>query len=519
MTAMGQFHQQLLDPSAYPEETQAVACVETHISRIYLTDTHAYKLKKPLDLGFLDFSTLEKRRHFCYEEVRLNRRFSADTYLGVVALHEENDRVVFGGHGRIVDYAVQMRRLPEQRMLNRLIAAAAPELPEEMPRLGEALHTLMAESAVCRHEQTANADLVRQNCLENFSQTLPAIGTILSEEAHTLMQSITRRDLDVLRSLMLEREARGYVRDGHGDLHTANICMTEPVCIYDCIEFNRRFRVADIIADLAFLLMDLEFLGRWDLADQLARHYREQAGDGDGHRLLPFYKTYRAWVRGKVDAMLAGEADADGQTRARAASLARRYFNLALGYQLKPTLFLTAGLMGVGKTTLARALAGATGASLQRADVVRKQLAGIPTGQACREAFGTGLYSDAMTARTYAELFSRTVAQLTQQRSVIVDASFAQDAQRRRFAQLAGQAGCAVWLLDLQGDDAITLARLDQRTGDASDGRRELFARQKAAFQPIMPNDRVVAVDTLRGVDYNVQSLLCRALLDQEQFS
>lgn len=516
---MNHFHEHLLDPSAYPEEPREVAFKETHISRIYLTDSHAYKLKKPLNLGFLDFSTLEKRRHYCHEEVRLNRRFTTDIYLGVVTLRENKGVLAFGEHGRIVDYAVQMRRLPEQLMLNRLVKAQSPQLSSDMLRLGEALRSLLAKSEICRNQAVRNAEVVRQNCLENFDQTVPAIGTLLSAAAHNLMREITLRKLDNLQELMLEREARGWVRDGHGDLHTANICMTEPVCIYDCIEFNRRFRVADVIADLAFLIMDLEFLGRWDLADSLARHCRESVGSLDCDRLLPFYKSYRAWVRGKVDALLANEAAADGKTRDEAARLARRYFNLALGYQLKPTVFLTAGLMGVGKTTLARALAAATGARHLQADVVRKQLAGVPAQQPCRDDFGTGLYSDEMTARTYAELFRLTAGHLAEQCSVIVDASFARDEQRRSFVALAGEVGTTAWLVHLACPDVEALTRLEHRRNDASDGRMELFARQKAAFQPITAGGRVVTVDTSLAVDYNVQSLLCRALSDQEQFS
>lgn len=516
---MGQFHQQLLDPATYPEATCSVAFKETHISRIYLTDEHVYKFKKPLNLGFLDFSTLAKRRHFCHEEVRLNRRFTTGIYLGVVALRQRLGKVSFGKQGEVVDYAVHMRRLPEARMLNGLIEADSPELPQAMARLGLAVHSVLAQAEVCRSEPVGNADVVKQNCAENFLQTRAAIGTALSEEAHALMDKATQRDLSALAELMRAREIGGFVRDGHGDLHTANICMTDPVCIYDCIEFNRRFRVADITADLAFLVMDLEFLGRRDLADSLIAHYQGHCEDLDFKRLLPFYKRYRAWVRGKVDAMLASEAEAPKATRDKSAELARRYFNLALGYLLKPTLFLTAGLMGVGKTTLARALAEATGARLLRSDVVRKQLAGVPQAQACLDAFDTGLYSRAMTGRSYNELFNRAAELLTAQHSVIIDASFAREDDRQRFMQLADQSGCPAWLIHLGCPDAVTLSRLDRRRGDASDGRRELFARQKEGFEQITTTGRVVKVDTSLPVDYNVQSLLCTVLSDQEQLS
>ncbi|MDT8444398.1 MAG: AAA family ATPase [Desulfuromonadales bacterium] len=516
---MDRLHQQLLEPSTYPEATQAVDFKETHISRIYLTDSHAYKLKKPVDLGFLDFSTLEKRRHFCYEEVRLNRRFTSGIYLGVVALRQLNGKVCFGDRGRLIDYAVQMRRLPESRMLDRLIEAASPELPAAMPQLGMAVHKVSKQAETCHNEALRNAETVRRNCEDNFNQTISAIGSSLTNEAHQLMQSATQRDLAELEGLMLEREAKGFVRDGHGDLHTANICMTDPICIYDCIEFNRRYRVADIIADLAFLLMDLEFRGRRDLAEELMRQYQSHAETSHLEKLLPFYKQYRAWVRGKVNAMLATDPETTTETREHAKKRACRYFNLALGYRIKPTLFLTSGLMGVGKTTLARVLADATGARHLRSDVARKQRAGLSERQASKDDFGTGLYTPEMTARTYNVLFKTAAEHIISRQSVIVDASFAKEDQRQRFIRLAAQAGYPVWLLHLECPDDVTLQRLDQRVGDASDGRRELYARQKEGFSPIQAKNYVVTVDSTRAVDYNVQSLLCRALASQEQFT
>ncbi len=514
---MDQFHQQLLAPSTYPEATRSVEFKETHISRIYLTDCHAYKFKKALNLGFLDFSTLDKRHHFCLEEVRLNRRFTSDTYLGVVTLRQQDGKACFSNHGKVLDYAVKMRRLPEDRMLNRLIEIEAPDLSEEMPRLAMALHAALDQAEICRDEPVRNLQVVKHNCEENFTQTLPAIDRCLTAEAHRLMHAATRHDLNELEQTLLEREANGFVRDGHGDLHTGNICMDTPVCIYDCIEFNRRFRIADVVAELAFLIMDLEFRGRRDLAEQLVAHYQVDDEDPGFSQLLTFYKRYRAWVRGKVSAILVNDAESTAETRQNAANTARSYFNLALGYQLQATLFLTSGLMGVGKTTLARALARATGAKHLRSDVTRKQLAGYPEEQRSPDAFVTGLYSLEKTKRTYETLFRATAETLAMGRSVIVDASFSQESDRSKFMELAEQSGCHVWLLHLECPDDVSLARLDQRTGDASDGRRELFSQQKTNFKPIAPKNRTLAVDTSRSVDYNAQLILCRALSDQEQ--
>jgi aminoglycoside phosphotransferase family enzyme/adenylate kinase family enzyme len=514
---MDQWHQQLLHPSTYPETTQSVGFKETHISRVYLTDQFAYKLKKPLNLGFLDFSTLEKRHHFCNEEVRLNRRFTKDIYLGVAQLRQQKGKVCFNNQGRLLDYAVKMRRLPEALMLDRLIETESPGLQNRMPQLGMALHTVMEQAETCYNEPVRNIEVVRRNSEENFAQTRAAIGSTLTKEAHELMHRAVEHDLNELEGLMLERERQGYVREGHGDLHAANICMTETICIYDCIEFNRRFRVADIVADLAFLIMDLEFRGRQDLANLLTTHYQSVSEDRSFGRLLPFYKQYRAWVRGKVDALFAVDPETTEETRQQAKQRASRYFNLALGYRLKPTLFLVSGLMGVGKTTLARALAQATGAKHLRSDVIRKQLAGLPEQQRSLDGFGTGLYSGEKTEQTYTAMFRAAEVALVQKHSLIIDASFASDEKRKRFITLAEQAGHPVWLLALQCPDAVALERLEQRVGDASDGRRDLYAIQKARFTAAEEANHAVAIDTVQPVDYNVQSFLCKALSSQEQ--
>lgn len=509
-------HQQLLDPASYPEATRSVEFRETHISRVYLTDSHAYKLKKPLDLGFLDFSSLERRGFFCAEEVRLNRRFAPATYLGVVELREEHGRLRFGGAGRLLEFAVRMRRLPEARMLDRLIDDADPDLPAEIERLARHLSPLLAAAEVCRAEtEGSQVTVVSTNCAENLSQTVPAIGHALSAKAHQAMTHLTGRQLVRLAPLFAEREARGYVRDGHGDLHARNICMTDPIQVYDCIEFCRRFRVADVAAELAFLLMDLDFRGRRDLAGRLLATYQECAGDSQLVQLLGFYKSYRAWVRGKVDSLLANETEVDAALRAEAQQRSRRYFNLALGYHVPVTLLLTAGLMGVGKTTLARALAAAVGGNLLRSDVVRKELAGIAPSSARQEPFGTGLYTPAMGAHTYAELGRRARALLTGGTTVIVDASFARAAERQSFLALADALGIPARVLHLQCDRATALARLDCRQAegvDASDGRSELAQAQAAVFEPLPAGPQVIEIDSSGEVDYNVQQIICQLL-------
>jgi aminoglycoside phosphotransferase family enzyme/predicted kinase len=511
-----EIHRQLLDPATYPEPTGSVSFHETHISRVYLTDNHAYKLKKPLNLGFLDYSTLEKRHFFCQEETRLNRRFAPQTYLGVVALRNAQGRLRFNGSGVLVDYAVLMQRLPETRMLDHLLDSAAPELPGEIERLARHLPSLFMAAPVCREDVPGgNAVVVRANCVENLRQTEAAIGHALSMEAHRLMASLSNGLLEKLTPLLRQREAAGFVRDGHGDLHARNICMTEPIQVYDCIEFCRRFRVADMAAELAFLLMDLDFRGRQDLARQFLETYHQYTPDHALPELLPFYKSYRAWVRGKVESLLAGENDVDATTRQQALAESRRYFNLALGYHAPAALLMTSGLMGVGKSTLARNLALALGGIVLRSDVVRKELAGIPLAQHQADAFGQGLYSSAMTASTYAELYQRARRLLKHGETVIIDASFARKAERKTFLDLAVELDRPAWLLHVHCDRATVIARLDRRRAegrDASDGRRELLEAQADIFEALHPGPGLIEIDSSNDVDYNVQAILCQLL-------
>lgn len=511
-----EMHRQLLDPATYPEPTSRVEYRETHISRIYLTDRHAYKFKKPLALGFLDYSTLERRGFYCAEEVRLNRRFAPDTYLGVARLRTTHGALSFKSPGTLIEFAVHMRRLPDERMLDRLIDLDAPELPIEIERLARHLPPLLNASIICRDEaEGSHAAIVRTNCEENLVQTITVIGPALSAEAHRVMTDINRRQIALLEPAFASREKLGYVRDGHGDLHTRNICMTDPIQVYDCIEFCRRFRVDDIAAELAFLLMDLDYRGRRDLAERFLAGYQGHADDPGLLALLPFYKSYRAWVRGKVEALLAGESDVAPDLRQSALERSRRYFNLALGYHVPQFLLLTTGLMGVGKSTFARALADALGAERLRSDVIRKELAAVPRDLHLPDTFGEGLYAREMTARTYREMRHRAERLLRCGKTVIIDASFARQAERQAFFDLAGRLSLPARLLHLNCDKLIAMARLDRRQAegqDASDGRRELFDAQSATFEPLPDSPCLITIDSSAAVDYNVQDIICRLL-------
>jgi len=510
-------HTAMLHPKTYPEKTGPIEFRETHISRIYFTDRHVYKVKKPVDLGFLNFTTLDRRRFYCHEEVRLNRRFCPGTYLGVVDIRRSGQEIRIDGKGTILDYAVYMERLPEDRMLNRLLEQNRTELSGEMNRLALRLAQLHRESPIRRRNGgTSNLEVVRLNWRENFDQTAGAVGKTLSKECFDLCMSYVERFLDTRSNLFLQREEKGFVRDGHGDLHVDHICLTDPIRIYDCIEFNRRFRVADIAADLAFLLMDLDLRGRQDLSTTLLSTYLARLEDRQGFLiLLPFYKLYRAYVRGKVESFLALDRTVEKDHRRQGRQRARRYFNLALAYLCPPMLIATCGLMGTGKTTLAGELAELLRGSLLRSDVLRKNLAGIEPSERRGDSFGQGIYSPDFTKKTYAALMEEALAVLKGGKTAVVDASFADRRQRETFREAARRAGVPFLLLWVQCDEATVLERLDRRQAlgrDASDGRRELYRRQAEGFEPLSDCQDAIEIDTGNELDYTVHFALVSAL-------
>lgn len=511
-------HQALSNPKAYPDGSAPIGFRETHISRLYFHQDRVYKLKKPVDFGFLNFTSLDRRRFYCQEELRLNSRFAPDTYLEVVEIRNDGGEIRVDGAGEIIDYAVVMRRLPQERMLDTLLELQARELPARIDQLAARLVELHQASTICRQEGgQSNLEIVRANWRENFQQAATSAEALLLPAARAQLEDFVHHYLEQQAGLLLQREADGWVRDCHGDLHAEHICLTEPIRIYDCIEFNRRFRVADLAADLAFLLMDLEHRDRRDLARQLLRRYRQLAGTdttGPDH-LLHFYQIYRAFVRGKVAAFLANAAEAEPAERQRAASEAAGYFHQALGYLAPPALIVVSGLMGVGKSTIAGRLTKALGGVWLRSDQLRKSLAGLPATAAQQVPFGSGIYGSELTRRTYAVLATQAGQALAKGQTVVADASFAQAATRRKMAAVARRAGVPLLLLQLDCPPEVARQRMDRRQAaatDPSDGRSELQQNQLRQWQQPTAEENSYLVDTTLGVDYNVQLILSTLL-------
>ncbi len=322
----------LLTPDLYPDRPSAIQLMETHISLVFLTGNYVYKVKKPVNFGFLDFTTLEKRSYFCEQEVRLNRRLAPNLYLGVVSITEENHQVSLEGKGRIVEYAVKMKQIPEDLLLNRLLEKkeVTPEMIEAVSRTLVRFY-LTAETSE-RIKTFARPERVKQDTDENFEQTEKYIDVTLPREVYEEVKEKTDQFYRIQGKVFHRRIQEDRIRDCHGDLRLEHIFWGEELSIFDCIEFNERFRYTDVAADIAFLAMDLDYHGREDLSEQLIRSYINESRDQRITEMLNFYKCYRAYVRGKVESFRLDDPGISVEEKKDALNRAKRYFDLAYRY-------------------------------------------------------------------------------------------------------------------------------------------------------------------------------------------
>lgn len=324
----------LLNPASLPDRTESVSLVQTHISLVFVADEFVYKVKKPVDFGFLDFTTLEKRRHFCHQEVSLNQRLAKDVYVGVLAITYDDKKGyrIGEGEGAIVDYAVKMKKIPEEVLMKSHFNRG--ELREdhlrEIARVLAKFHLSAKRSPEI--DRFGEPEVFKINTDENFEQTERYIGTCIERgDFHTLREwtdDFYREKGD----LFHDRIRSGKIRDCHGDLHMEHVCLTEKLSIIDCIEFNDRLRYGDTLADIAFLLMDLEYRSGKDFADLLWKVYGQQTDDAGMDTLLNFYKVYRAYVRGKVNSFQLDDNQIGLLGKEKAAQSAKKYFQLARSY-------------------------------------------------------------------------------------------------------------------------------------------------------------------------------------------
>jgi aminoglycoside phosphotransferase family enzyme/predicted kinase len=492
----------LSDPGAYPYPAGAVEVRQTHISAVFLAGPFAYKVKKPVHPGFLDFSTLQKRRHFCEEEVRLNRRLAPQVYLGVVSVARTAKGLQFEGDGEVVEWAVKMQRLPDEATLRQRLRSdeVGVELVEQLARRIAAFHRRAEANE--RMAAFGRFDMVARLVRDVFTQAAPQVGTTVSRAVFDRVGALAQESLLRFRPLIEARAGRGMTRDCHGDLRLDHVYFfpdrppPADLAIIDCIEFNERFRFIDPVMDMAFAAMDLAFGGRRDLARAFANAYFHDFADAEGRLLLLLYTAYRATVRGMVEGLLQAEPEVPTAEHATALARARAYWLLALteleAPGRKPCLVLVAGLPGTGKSRLARALADAAGFTVIRSDVERKELAGLPSGGQTPPHLPESFYTPDWNERTYAECLHTAERLLFEGKRVLVDATFREERQRQAFLEAAVRWGVPGCLLHCRAQPETVRRRLQDRRGDVSDADWSVYLRAAAGWQEFSTSTRRV---------------------------
>ncbi|MFV8834366.1 bifunctional aminoglycoside phosphotransferase/ATP-binding protein [Aquisalimonas sp.] len=489
----------LQEPGRYPHPVSQVTTVRTHISTLLLTERYAYKLKQPLDLGFLDFTTLAQRRHACDEELRLNRRLAPELYLQRIAITGTPDDPVINGDGPLLDWAVQMRRFDDRRLLDNLLAQG--ELRSGMlDDIAAQLAAFHEQAAVAGHDSPLGTpDAVAEPARDNLASLTEQLG---NDGRVTHLRDWTEQQITALTPLMADRHAGGHVRECHGDLHLGNIVAIDdrPV-IFDGIEFSEALRWIDTINEVAFLDMDLRSRGRPELAARFTNIYLEHTGDYNAVGLLPFYRVYRALVRAKINALRL--QDADAATRETAREAVDRYLAVAAEDTRAPTpgLFLMHGLSGSGKSTVATAIVERTGAIRLRSDVERKRLHAMDRAARTGAGVGEGIYDSTASERTYQRLEALAAALLRAGADVVVDAATLRRGERDRFRRLAATVGVPFTLVDCRADEAELRRRIidRQRTGrDPSEADTSVLDHQlRTAERPGADEEAdVLVVDT-----------------------
>ncbi|HDM77088.1 MAG TPA: hypothetical protein ENG51_11560 [Deltaproteobacteria bacterium] len=500
------------NPDFYPHPVEKVERRETHISLVFLTGKYVYKIKKPVDFGFLDFTTLEKRKLYCEQEINLNRRLTTDVYLKLLELRRQNSKFVLNEAGEIVEYVIKMRQLADTDTLLYLLRNNLLE-DTQTSTLAKKLAEFYTNAARDLSIDTfGNVDTISFNTEENFSQTEPFVPEIIPEDKYSFIKNATREFLSEKKALFDRRIENGWIRDCHGDLRCEHIYF-EPdgIQIIDCIEFNDRFRYGDVASDLAFLLMDMDFIGYRNTARKLLTEYVKACYDPDIFTVLDFYKCYRAYVRLKVSCLQLSGGTLNTEEEKRIRIEAGRYLDLsfeAADHFRKPTLWIVCGLPASGKSRMARELSQRHMIPVFSSDIVRKELFGFKPDERVDEDFGKGIYSPEASAKTYDKLIELADASLKERKSVVLDATFGNLAVRKKAAGVAEKWGANFVIVHCNPSISTIERRLKAREGRKliTDARLKHLEGHVKSFQELTENElkRAIVLNTDEEFEENV---------------
>ncbi|MGL5925808.1 AAA family ATPase [Chroococcidiopsis sp.] len=500
--------QQMMQPGFYPHPVQEpIQLIQTHISYVLLTGEYAYKVKKPMNFGFLNYSTLEARKHFCQEELRLNQRGAAELYLEVLPITKNKQQYQLGGTGEPVEYVLKMRQFPQDMLLINMFSQG---------RIDEKLMVDLGRVVAQYHEKAATNDYirsfgevaqVRQAFDENYEQSEKYIGKAQTQNQFDETKAYTDKFFAEKESLFKSRMAGNFIRECHGDLYMQNICLWhDKILLFDCIEFNEPFRFVDVMYDVAFAVMDFEARGRKDLGNIFLNTYLEQTGDWDGLQVYPLYLSRQAYVRAKVNSFLLDDPGVPASVKEESAKTAANYYRQAWEYT-KPRqgkLILMSGLSGAGKSTVAKQLARQLGAIHVRSDAVRKHLAGI----ALEQRGGDEIYTAEWHQKTYQRLLDLGVLLADEGFTVILDAKYDRTALRQEAIAQAESRQIPLQIFHCTAPVEVLRQRLQQRTGDIADATVDLLESQQATAEPFTDTEKpyVTTIDTTQPVEPQLKS-------------
>jgi aminoglycoside phosphotransferase family enzyme/predicted kinase len=503
-------------PASYPHGPPEVRSTQTHISWVFIAPPFVFKVKKAVNLGFLDFSTLEKRRHFCQRELELNRRLCPSVYLDIVPIYKSASGFSFKAEGEVAEYSVRMRQLPDGWFLSELLAKGLVG-KKEINRVISSLHRFYESEKPSREiEEWGMPEKLKVSTDENFTQVESFVGKTITPAAFEAIRHFTSSSYTANEKLFRDRIRQHRIRDCHGDLHLDHIHLTpESTTIFDCIEFNDRFRFIDIASDLAFLAMDFDFERRSDLGNLLLQTAAREFGDPEMLDVSDFYKCYRAVVRGKVESLQAIEPETVNPEEH--IKQAVRYFRLALRYAVSDSeslVLVVMGRVGAGKTTVASQLGVELDWPVFSSDQIRKTMAGIPLTERTATDRRGEVYSEQMTEQTYKQLVERGLAAVEICGGVVLDATFSRRTHREFLCKECENARVGFQFVELDVDLREMERRLGARTestGEISDARLEDLEKLNAAYeQPSELGSGLVCVSANKGASDTVKAVLLR---------
>ncbi len=498
----------LLKPEVYNHPCHNIKLIETHISWVILTGDLAYKIKKPVNFGFLDFSTLEKRKHFCEQELQLNRRLAADLYLDVVAITGTSEEPHIAGNTAILEYAVKMRQFPQSAQLDNMLASGKLK-PKHMDTIANMVADFHQSAEVAGDASPyGNTAGIYQPVAENFQQINEHLDSKSYTDQLEVLSQWSNAAFKKQQTVMAQRKTDGFIRHCHGDMHLRNMLwLHNKAMAFDCIEFNEKLSWIDVISEIAFLIMDLQHRQQQILAKRFLNRYLEISGDYAGLSVLVFYLCYRALVRAKVCALRLAQSNVTEREHKKVLTEFESYLALADSYT-KPAsakLIIMRGLSASGKSTVSQHLVDKTAVIRIRSDIERKRLFNVSQTNKTAGEIDSGMYSTQASQQTYKKLLALASDMIIAGYSVIVDAAFLKYEQRELFQKLAIRLSVPYTILQITAPVKVLRQRITQRSNDVSDANLSVLEHQLSNYQPLhkTETDSCISIDTTQNIDFD----------------